>query len=86
MFFVVFYVVASEMVHIVLAVLAYSINVAHYVFATVLLLFLMTLLICLLLLPLLLLVQLLWLLMFVAARDGVCCSVVIDVDTIHTAI
>jgi hypothetical protein len=53
---VIFSVVASEMVHIVLVVLAYSVSVAHDVFTVVLLLFLKTLLICLLLLPLLWLV------------------------------
>jgi hypothetical protein len=86
MSFVVFSVVASEMVHIVLLVLAYSVNVAHNVFARVLLLCPMILLICLLLLLLLLLVQLLWLLLFVSACDGACCGVVIDADIIHTAI
>jgi hypothetical protein len=86
MLFVVFSVIASEIVHIVLVVPAYSINVAHYVFAIVFLLFVIMLLIYLLLLPLLRMVHLLWLLLFVGARYGACCSFVVDGDIIHTAI
>jgi hypothetical protein len=86
MLLVVCSVVDAEMVHIFLFVLAYSVYVAHGFFAIVLLMFPMILLICLLLLPLLWLVQLLWLLQIVAARDSVCCSVVVDADIIHTAI
>jgi hypothetical protein len=69
MLFVVFSVVASEMVHIVLVVVV-KVYVANNVFIAIRLL--MILMICLLLLPL--------------ASDGVCCSVLIDVDICHTAI